>query len=329
MNFFKFWPKRNAKDSFNKDLLSVDLFYQLTYMSAIATSGLTRSQIFEYASRLPYTSSRYFRDVHFLAQKLNYDYAQACRTVAEQTKEPEIKALLLRLSGCVASGEAEADFSPARLTSSGKYTAMNTNGAWNHYESGRMPTRPDTVGIADHRRLRGFHDDIPGRADLCFTHERPGADSNGARFLADVPGFPEGGQDPFPTRDIERAQAVLAPVQDFITVNGDCFPPFDVEGADMGWIMIAISATLFPTGIVIMCDDRKIDKQDSDIAGLLRSLGGVTKAIGRPSPKRWDGLISIRSFRSSSAPRGCVTASTRASSRTSAGRDLSPRPAVS
>jgi archaellum biogenesis protein FlaJ (TadC family) len=61
--------------------------------------------MFEYASRLNFTSSVYLRKVHFLAKRLNYDYSEACRMVGESTREAEPKAILLRMSGAMASGE--------------------------------------------------------------------------------------------------------------------------------------------------------------------------------------------------------------------------------
>ena len=90
--------------------LQFDLFAQLSYMSAVATAGVTRTQLFEYASQLPYSPSVYFRSVHTLARRLNTDYAQACRVMAEQTKEAEVKGLLLRMAGAMSSGEEEGEF---------------------------------------------------------------------------------------------------------------------------------------------------------------------------------------------------------------------------
>lgn len=110
MNSWMFWRKRNGKGSFNKGLLDLDLLSHLSYMSAIATAGVSRTVIFEEASRLPYVSARYFRNVHGLCSNLNYDYAEACQLVGEAAEVPEVKSLLLRLSSSLSAGEPEADF---------------------------------------------------------------------------------------------------------------------------------------------------------------------------------------------------------------------------
>ncbi len=58
----------NEKVKLNTDLLKCDLFCHITYLSALATSDLSRAQMFDYASQLNFTSSVYLRKVHFLAK---------------------------------------------------------------------------------------------------------------------------------------------------------------------------------------------------------------------------------------------------------------------
>ena len=90
--------------------LHFDLFALLTYMSAISSARVSRSELFKYASQLPYSSAQYFRNVYILAEKLNIDYAEGCRLVAERTGVDEVKSLLLRLAGALTSGEDEGEF---------------------------------------------------------------------------------------------------------------------------------------------------------------------------------------------------------------------------
>ena len=49
MNSSKSSPKRENKTSF-KAISPFDLFYQLTYMSAMASSGIARGKVFEIAA---------------------------------------------------------------------------------------------------------------------------------------------------------------------------------------------------------------------------------------------------------------------------------------
>ncbi|MGD9116287.1 MAG: hypothetical protein PVJ61_03800 [Dehalococcoidia bacterium] len=253
----------------------------MTYMSAVATSGLTRSQIFESAARLPYTSSRYFKDVHFLAQKLNYDYAQACRIVGDATKEPEPKALLLRLSGCVASGEPEANFLAREASVMGE---VYGNGYERSVETLRKWTDAYTalilsaalvivvavVSMMIYPVAPTFVITLCGLVLMVtalgsWIMHRASPKEVKTHSLADT--------------SAERKLSHLL-VKIFLPVTALACLLMVLGNMSMGSIMLVAAALLFPPGAVIMWEDRKIDNRDQDIAGLLRSLGGITKAIG-------------------------------------------------
>src|SRR4030067_907832 len=91
-------------------MMNFDLFYQLSYMSTIAVSGVPRDQIFQHAAELQCSAAEYFKRVELARTRLKYDYARACRAVGEPLQENEMKGLLLRLSSSLISGEPEADF---------------------------------------------------------------------------------------------------------------------------------------------------------------------------------------------------------------------------
>ena len=122
MGLLKFWLKRKGVDietaKFIKDKVDVpdnsyadmDFYCQLTYMAAIATSGISRSGMFSHASELPYTAARHFKRVDFVAKAFNHDYAEACNIVGQATNDPDVKEFLLRFSGALSSGEDIAGF---------------------------------------------------------------------------------------------------------------------------------------------------------------------------------------------------------------------------
>jgi flagellar protein FlaJ len=66
-------------------------------------------------------------------------------------------------------------------------------------------------------------------------------------------------------------------------------------GAEIGWIMVVLGVVLFPLGLVSKMDDSKISKRDMDISGFLRSLGGVSGAIGA-TVNEAIGRLDIRSL---------------------------------
>jgi len=272
----------NGKISFNKDFLKGDLFCHLTYMSAIATSNLPRNMLFEYAANLPYNSSRYIRKVHFLAKKLNYDYSEACRLVGEETKEPEAKAILLRMANAFASGEKEADFLSREARVIGETYRSD-------YESSVESLKKWTDAYVALILSASVVVVISVVSMLIFPMETSfTVILTWLVLLSTVLGawimYRASPKDikthSLPNKSSEQKIAnelfkfMVLPM--FIIIMLLML----VMKANLGWSMLVTAILILPSGIFAMLDDRKIDKVDSDIAGFLRSLGGVTKAIG-------------------------------------------------
>ena len=94
----------------SRDPLEYDLLSQLTHMSAVSTSGMSRTDLFAGTANLSYSTAKYFRRVHLVAQRLNYDYSHACEVVADGIKEEDVRALLLHFATSLSSGETEEHF---------------------------------------------------------------------------------------------------------------------------------------------------------------------------------------------------------------------------
>jgi flagellar protein FlaJ len=104
-------PKRGGKGFFEfRPLSAFDIFYQLTYMSAMASAGITRSKTFELAALSGSPAADYFVVVNTLVDEIRLDYPDACRTVGEKAKSDSMKSFLLRFSDALRSGEPLADF---------------------------------------------------------------------------------------------------------------------------------------------------------------------------------------------------------------------------
>ena len=89
--------KISPKDAFNfkdKSAFNFDMLYQLSCMSVIASAGVPRKLIFEYAAKLPCSSAGYFRKINLTSERLKYDYAKSCRLVGEQTKEEKNERII-------------------------------------------------------------------------------------------------------------------------------------------------------------------------------------------------------------------------------------------
>jgi flagellar protein FlaJ len=272
----------NGKVKLNTDLLKGDLFCHLTYMSALATSDLPRSQMFELASRLNFTSSVYLKKVHFMAKKLNYDYSEACRMVGESTKEAEPKSILLRMAGAMASGENEAEFLKREAFVSGETYGeeyerkVESLKKWTDAYAALIigacmvvvisvisilifPMAPGTITTLTFVMLMslllGVWIMYRASPKEIKTHS-----------------FPE----------TSKAQSLSRKTLFYVAIPLAVIsiPILFLMKAGMGWYLVVLALCILPTGLLIYIDDKRIDKNDEDVSGFIRSLGGISKVIG-------------------------------------------------
>ncbi len=114
---------------------------------------------------LDYSTSKYFRRVHRVAQRLNYDYSQACEVVAEQVKRDSVQNLLLHFATALSSGESEAEFLERETEVQLELYGKKYERDMESLRSGPTPTSPHGLDNADHRHLPGVDDDLPVRVD--------------------------------------------------------------------------------------------------------------------------------------------------------------------
>ena len=118
--------KRDDKTSF-KPVPPFALFYQLTYMSAMAAAGLSRSKTFEIAAQSGSPAARYFAAINTLVEEFRYDYPEACRRIGTQAKSENMRSFLLRLSDALRPASRWRTFWRARPRSRQPTTRTNTS----------------------------------------------------------------------------------------------------------------------------------------------------------------------------------------------------------
>ena len=271
-------PKRATSSQRN---LVFDLFAQLTYMSSISTSGVSRSELFAHASNLPYSSSEYFRRVHLLAQKLNIDYAEGCRLVAEKTDIPEVKSFLLRFAGSLSSGEDEDEFLLREAESLGASYG-------NQYERDTESLKKWTdayvtlvvasgliviVAVISMMIYEVGVAIIVGMAMTMVFATCLGAWIIYASAPREVKTRAKGASSDLQLLGVKLLK-ILAPIG--LTV---CALMLFMK-IDLGWILIVGAIIVAIPGWVISKDDKNVSKKDADIPTVVRVLGGVTSAIG-------------------------------------------------
>ena len=273
---------KNGKVSFNADLLPVDLFCQLAYMSSLATSNLPRSLLFDYAARLPYNSSRYFLEVNFMAKRLNYDYSEACRMVGEKTKEAEPKALLLRMSGALSSGETEAEFLQREAMVLGeKYgedyeRRVESLKKWTDTYVALILSAALIVVISVVSMLI-----FPQSPTMSALLTWIMLISTGLGVWVMYRSSPKETK----THKLEntsRLQTLAKSLFKFVALPASAviLAIFFLTKLELGLVAILLSLAIAPVGFLAYWNDKQIDKLDNEISAFIRSLGGITKAIG-------------------------------------------------
>lgn len=277
---FPFFGKEGKKRKSGKSLLSFDLFYQLSYMSTIAASGVPRDQIFERAAELKCSSAEYFKRVELARKRLKYDYARACRAVGEPLKEAELKGLLLRFSSSLISGEPEAEF----LTREADVRAEEYQNEYGRaLEALKMWTDAYVslilsailvvvIGIVSTMIWEISTMLIIGMAFLAVATTAIGVwliwlVSPKEKTVLSWPG----------SKNQKIAAKFFKPMLVAVILVGAFFL---VSGQSIGVALLIIAAIVFPLGYIMSQDDKRIAKLDDEIGTFLHSLGGVCSALG-------------------------------------------------
>ena len=260
--------------------LEYDLLAQLTHMSAVSTSGMSRSQLFEGTAGLSYSTAKFFRRVHLVAQRLNYDYSRACEVVADTVSETEVSDLLLHFATSLSSGETEEHFllreSALQREMYGKQYERKIESLqkWSDAYVALMVSATLVVVISlVSMMIYPFSPmTIVGLTGLmiCVT------------FL--------GGWLIFTVAPIEVKTHTLkhksVPQDRIGQLSKVLIPAAIVAGLAVGYLfgmalaLIASALLILPIGVLAFRDDWKLDAYDRDISTFIRAIGGVMSSAG-------------------------------------------------
>ncbi len=275
-----FFGGNGRKKSGGKSQMSFDLFYQLSYMSTIAASGVPREQIFSRSATLECASAEYFNRVELARTRLKYDYARACRAVGEPAKDEEIKGLLLRLSSSLISGEPEVDFlireSKARAEDYENEYTRNVEALklWTDAYVSLILSAVLVVviGIVSTMIWRIETVFIIAMAFVSIMTTAIGVwliwlVSPKERSILRNAGSKE-------QKLVMKILKIAIPISVVLGIG------LMAKGQNIGMSLLIISVILLPLGYIVNKDDRKVTKRDGEIGTFLRSLGGVCLALG-------------------------------------------------
>ena len=271
-------PKKTRK--LNKSALHFDMFYQLSYMSVIASAGVPRSKIFACAAKTPCASSDYFRKVEIACEQLQYDYSKACQVVGESIKEDEVKGLLLRFSSSLLSGEPEREFLVREAESHAESyhneygSKLETLKLWTDAYISLILSAVLVVivGIVSTMVWKIETSFIVGLVFTSLIVTISGiwliyVMSPREYKVLSKPGSKE-------QKLLRKVFPIAAPIAVC------CAALLLATKLGLGGALILVGLIAAPVGYISRLDDTKVEKRDSELGAFLRSLGGVTSATG-------------------------------------------------
>ncbi|MGD0779887.1 MAG: hypothetical protein ABR954_03780 [Dehalococcoidales bacterium] len=275
-----FFNKNEKGNKWGTGTMSFDLFYQLSYMSTIASAGVPRDQIFGRSAELQCSSAEYFRKIDLARKRLKYDYARACRVIGEPAKDEKMKGLLLRFSSSLISGEPEADF----LTREANARSEDYENEYGRsLEALKMWTDAYVslilaavlvivIGIVSTMIWKIETTLIIGMAFIAISTTAAGV------WLIWVVSPKESTVLRWPGSKEQKLVAKLfKPMLIVVIVIAGLFL---FTGQNIGLCLIIVAVLVFPLGYIMSRDDNKIAKRDDEMGTFLRSLGGVCMALG-------------------------------------------------
>lgn len=264
----------------SRKALEFDLLSQLTHMSAVATSGMQRAQLFEGTAGLSYSTSKFFRQVHLVAQRLNYDYSRACELVAETVQEESVRNLLLHFATALSAGEQEEQFLQREAAlqrevyGKGYERKVESLQKWSDAYVALMVSATLVVVIS--------------LVSMMIYPFSPMAIVGLAGLMVCVTFI--GGWLIFTIAPVEvktHSLKIRSPEQDRAGSLAKLLIPLAaVAGLGVGWLfglgfgLILAGVLVAPVGFVALMDDWKIDARDRDIAAFVRAMGGVMGSAG-------------------------------------------------
>ncbi len=288
--------KKKAEENVDNQLADVDFYSQMAYMASISTSGISRSGLFYYSAKLPYIATRYFRRVDFVAKMFNHDYSQACRIIGEKIKIPNIKALLLRLSNALASGEdvsaflAREAYILSEHYSSSYERKIDLLKKWADAYVSLILTSALVTVMSVVTMMIGS---VSVQFIVAISAITILATIFGAWFLYNT--APRETQHHSLSYHSREQNTVKYLTRILLPLGGIVLLVMLVLKMDLGYMLVVASVFLFPIGVVATTDDKKVTQRDTDVSAFLRSLGGTMQAIGATAAEAM-GRLDFRSL---------------------------------
>ena len=279
MNSSESSPRRADKTSYNP-VTPYDMFYQLTYMSAMASAGISRSKTFEIAAQSKYPAAKYFVAVNTLVAEFRYDYPDACRIIGLQAKSENIRSFMLRMSDALRSGEPINEFLVREADVQGEDYR-------NEFERKLENLKQWTNAFTSIIISIGLIIIIQMITSMIYSTSvtTTGIMVMGAALMAICGVFiiyriaPHEAYNMPPSKGSKEQRRALQMFKIFVPVTILAFG-VTLAFVDLGVALLVAAACMLPIGITSLISDRSITRKDVEFSTLLRSMGGMATSSG-------------------------------------------------
>ena len=273
-------PKRGDRNSY-KPVTPFDMFYQLTYMSAMASAGISRSKTFEIAALSKCSASPYFEAVNTLVDEFRYDYPDACHIVAPKAKSENIRSFLLRMADAMRSGEPLDDF----LSREAKVQGDDYR---NEYERNLENLKQWTNAFSSITISVGLIIIIQMITSMIYSTSVTSIATLVAAGVL-MAGFgawiiyrsaPREAMNVAASKGSRDQRLALRLFKTIVPTTALAAAILLVLGGSIGLALLVAAGCLLPVGIASLISDRRINKKDVEFSTLLRSMGGMATSSG-------------------------------------------------
>jgi archaeal flagellar protein FlaJ len=280
MSSSKSSQKPANKDSF-EPISAFDLFYQMTYMSAMAAAGISRTKTFEIAAQSKSKTQPYFFAINRLVTEFRLDYPEACRKIGVQAKSENMKSFLMRLADAMRSGEPLAEF----LTREAEVQGQEYQ---NEYERNLEAMKQWTNAFSSITISVSLIIIIQVISSMIYSTNVGMMGGLVATGVA-LAGFGAWIIQRSAPREVMVIKASDgSPEQKRALALARILIPLATLGAivlimlglPIGFVFIGASVFLIPVGILFGRADAMVIKKDLELSTFLRSLGGTATASG-------------------------------------------------
>ncbi len=287
--------KHGDKTSF-KPVPPFDLFYQMTYMSAMAAAGLSRSKTFEVAAQSGSKAAEYFIAINTLVEEFRYDYPEACRRIGIQAKSENMRSFLLRFSDALRSGEPMAEFLA-------REAGVQSEDYENKYERNLEGMKQWTNAFTSITISVALIVIIQVISSMIYSMDTKvmttliGTGVVIAAFGAWII-WRSAPQEVMTVRPSEGSSEQRRALSLFRMLGPGSLASaavLNLAGVPIGWILIVMAVMLIPAGIVSFISDKKTTKKDEEFSTFLRSAGGMATSSGT-TMKQALTVIDLSSF---------------------------------